>query len=79
MRGRARKRSRPLVGRLSGAALRRRRAACRLANGLKIVVAEDPDGYRQHTVAGLIVATDNGGTGRFTRVCEQVPDDSWSP
>ncbi len=50
------------------------------ANGLEIVSAEDPDGYRPYTHAGLFVLTERAGTEvRFTRVWARVPDVEWVP
>ena len=48
------------------------------ANGLEVVVAEDPDGHDVYTYAGLTVEAEQGGSEvRFTRVWAQVPDEEW--
>ncbi len=50
------------------------------ANGLKVVVAEDPEGYDVYTYAGLTVEAEQAGTGvRFTRVWARLPDEEWIP
>lgn len=50
------------------------------ANGIKIISAEDPDGYRAYTYAGLFVLSERAGTEvRFTRVWARVPDEEWIP
>lgn len=48
------------------------------ANGLEVVVSEDPDGHHVYTYAGLSVQAEQAGTEvRFTRVLARVPDEEW--